>query len=112
MQPGEKRRLGAEQAILRKFNTFKEANDACIRYANKYNMDVTFMDNSVARYVSAQTNFSVTRLSILASITHVNNYRELDEVYIAPSVRGVGQNWKGNYGSTAKDILIEKADDF
>lgn len=107
MKPKERRRLGAEQAILRRFKTFTDCNNACIEYARRHNIDTSFNDGSVARYVSAYVNFSVKRLSILASILGVTNYKELDEIFTAPEHRGVGYEWVGEFGNKAKDIKID-----
>lgn len=105
LKPGQRRRLAAEQAIYKKFSNFREANEACIRYANSHGMeDVTFNTVSIQQYIGCQTNLSLKRLKILASVLGVTNYAEMDEIFVAPKHRGEGLYWEGENGTKVKDI--------
>lgn len=106
----QKRRLGCEQAIFRKWGniTFKEVTAICEKEARRLGRDdITFSPLTIQQYVGAQRRLSMKRLEILASLLGVTNYQELDEVFEAPSQRGVGKNWVGEHGSIAKDYEID-----
>lgn len=102
--PCEKRRLGCEAAVLRKFKTMADCTRACIKYSDDNDLGITFVADAVSRYIKGNTNFSSKRLHVLATILGVTNYREIDEIYTAPEHRGFGYPWQGEFGSTCKDI--------
>jgi hypothetical protein len=109
LRPGQKRRLAAEQAIYRRFENFKECNDACARYCQMHGLeDVTFNKMTVQQYVGCQTNMSLKRLKVLAAVLGITNYPELDEVFVAPEHRGEGLFWEGENGNKIKDITIHQ----
>jgi hypothetical protein len=108
LRPGQKRRLAAEQAIYRRFENFKECNDACARYCQMKGLSVTFNNMTIQQYVGCQTNMSLKRLKVLAAVLGITNYPELDEVFVAPEHRGEGLFWEGENGNKIKDITIHQ----
>lgn len=112
LKPEQKRRLGAEQAIYRKFNTFKECAIACENLASKVDYKATFNERTIQQYVGVQTNLSVRRLRILAELLGVTNYGELDEIFTAPKRRGEGEWWHGENGNRVRDIDMTMMDRF
>lgn len=110
LKPNQKRRLGAECAIYRRFNNFSKCADACNLYAKRNDIDATFNRVSIQQYVGCQANLSVKRLKILAAVLNVKNMHELDEVFIAPKHRGEGDYWRGDQGNKVKDIDMSMLD--
>lgn len=106
LQPNERRRLAAEQAVTRKFRTFLDCTRSCRKYAEKKGLDLTFSDDFVSRYINAAYNLSMPRLKVLAAVLGITNYRDLDEIFIAPEDRGKGYPWVGENGTTANDIKL------
>lgn len=106
MKPSEKRRLGAEQAVFRKFKSFAQCCKACDIYSRKLNLDVQWQAQTIARYVNATTNLSTKRLHVLQTILGVKDTKEIDEIYTAPQVRGEGLDWVGEFGTKVPDIRI------
>ena len=104
LKPGQKRRLAAEQAIYKRFNNFRECNDACIDYCKKKGLDLTFNTVTIQQYVGCQTNLSLKRLKVLAAVLGVTNYPEMDEIFVAPKHRGEGDYWIGENGNKIKDV--------
>lgn len=106
MKPCEKRRLGAEQAVFRKFKTFASCANACDQYCKKLKLDMTWDVRSISRYVSATNNLSTKRLHILSTILGVKDTKELDEIFTAPMTRGEGLDWVGEFGTRVSDIKL------
>lgn len=105
-KPSEKRRLGLEQAIYRKFNSIEECDTACRIYAIQHNKDVTFSKYLLTKYLSGNINFSLKRMFILGKVLGVKDLEEIDEVYTAPRHRGYGYDWIGDNGHRIKDINL------
>jgi len=112
LKPEQKRRLGAEQAIYRKFPSMKECARECEKLAMKTDSKATFNERCIQQYVGVQTNLSMKRLKILAELLGVTNYSELDEVFTAPRRRGEGEWWLGENGNRVKDIDMTMMDRF
>lgn len=107
LKPNQRRRLAAEQAIYRKFNSLQECNKACNDYCLKKGLlDITFNERVITQYVCAAANLSLKRLKVLAAVLNVTNYPELDEIYTAPRHRGEGDFWVGENGNKVQDINI------
>lgn len=104
LRPGQRRRLAAEQAIYKRFNTFAACADACNAYARENGYDVHFNRLSIQQYVGCQTNLSMKRLKVLADLLRITNYKELNEVFVAPKVRGAGLWWIGEDGHRVQDL--------
>lgn len=107
MKPSDMKRLGAEQAIFRKFKNLTEARIACEKYCERYGLSITWNHHTLSQYINNSTNLSTKRLRVLAQVLGVTNYSELDEVFIAPSVRGIGRYWEGEFGNRVKDFDID-----
>lgn len=113
LKPEQKRRLGAEQAIYRKFNNFRDCADACNVLAEKKGVDITFNRLSIQQFVGCQTNLSMKRLTILAELLGITNYRELNEIFVAPRNRGCGDWWLSeDSGNRVKDIDMSMVNRF
>ena len=110
MKPNERRRLGAEQAIYRKFKTFTACSNACDQYSKKIGLDINWDIRAIARYVAAAVNLSTKRLHVLSTILGVKDTKELDEIFTAPSVRGEGLDWVGEFGTRVTDIKVNHKD--
>lgn len=104
LKPCQKRRLVAELTIYGMFDTFKECVDACNELAKSKGSTITFNKLSIQQYIGCQTNFSMKRLNILAELLNVTNYRNIDEVFVAPEHRGIGKDWIGDNGNTVRDM--------
>ena len=78
--------------------------DACNAYARENGYDVHFNRLSIQQYVGCQTNLSMKRLKILADLLRITNYKELNEVFVAPKVRGAGLWWIGEDGHRVQDL--------
>lgn len=103
LKPGAKRRLACEKAVYNKFKNFVEVNDACIDYIKKKGLDISFSSNYIKNYIAAQSNMSMKRLNILCEVLGVTNYSQIDEIFTAPDVRGIGLDWVGERGTRVKD---------
>jgi hypothetical protein len=112
MRPQQKRRLGAEQAIYRKFPNFRECARACEEHAKKTDIKATFNERCIQQYVGCQTNLSIRRLRILAELLGVTNFNELEEIFTAPKYRGEGLWWDGDQGNRVRDLDMTMIDRF
>lgn len=110
LKPEQQRRLAAEQAVYRKFNNFGECAEACDNLAIKLGVNATFNRLSIQHYIGCQTNLSMKRLKILAEVLGITNYREMDEVFVAPKRRGEGDWWLGSDGNRIKDLDMTMMD--
>lgn len=106
LKPKQKRRLRAEMFISSKFNNFRECADACNKLAKQLDSSATFNRLSIQQYVGCKTNLSMKRLKILAELLNITDYKQLDEVFVAPENRMNGSDWIGDNGSIVKDFDI------
>jgi len=103
----KKRRLACEQAIDRKFKTFKACAEACEKHARKMGIPSTWSQLSVQHYATCYADFSMRRIKVLADLLGFTDLKEMDEKYTPPAVRGAGLNWVGDEGSIARDFELK-----
>lgn len=112
LKPGQRRRLAAEQAIYRKnYDNFRQVSEDCAKLCLKKGADTTFNTLAIQQYIGCQTNLSITRLEILCEVLGITNYKEFNEIYVAPRHRGEGDLWIGTNGNTVKDIDLGRLPD-
>lgn len=113
LKPEQRRRLACEQAIYSKgFSNFRDCADHCNVLAKKKGLNITFNRLCIQQYVGCHTNLSMARLKVLAELLGVTNYSELDEVFVAPKIRGQGLPWISENGNIVMDLDMSRMDRF
>lgn len=108
MKPEEHRRLGCEQAVYRKFKSMQDCSRTCNQYCLVAGIKQHWDDGCVARYVAGTINISTRRLHVLQTVLGVRDTKTIDEIFIAPHLRGEGLDWVGQFGTRVADLKIHK----
>ena len=105
LKSGAKRRLAFEQLCVRKYGGIAKAIDALNIFCDINNICFTFKRETVRMYILCRTDMSMKRLKVVARFLNCSDIAALDEVFVAPKVRGIGDLWVGETsGKTVRDI--------